>query len=665
MLACGYKGRLYPVNPNRSEVQGLKSYPDVLSVGGCDVAIIAVPAPHAPMAIEQCGLAKIPFAVVLTAGFSETGPKGEEMQRQLDAAIAKSGVRVVGPNCVGVMNVITRAYMAFGGALTDKTLRPGPLAIVSQSGGFGQSMMTFANASGVGSNYVISCGNEADLTFFDFAHYLLDQDEVEMIACYMEASTDGHQLRDLGQHALKTGKPILMLKVGNSDVGRRAASSHTGKMTADYTLFRTVFREGGYIEISDLDELADVARLVMGRKYPKGKKVGVLTGSGGWGVIMAEHCEKNGLELPPPVEKTQEKLRALNSTFSSMTNPVDMMANYGDQYKALECLLDDPTFDQFLIRSAAGPDVGMWATRFIETASKTDKPIVVNWASIPSRDPDVRERIEQAGFLCANYAGRAARAASIFTNFSVKKLKFDEGALNAGVRPSRPNVIDFNGAKGTLSERLSKDIIAQYGIPVTQEVLMLLEDVLNLTASPVDFPVAVKIASPDIPHKTEANAVRLNVKSLDELKEAAQAVTSAGLRYMPTARIDGISIQEMTTGVEVILGAINDAQFGPYVMVGLGGVLTEVLHDVTHRFAPISKNMALEMVSELSGSKVLSGYRGSPVSDIDALAQAIVNLSWFITDHETSVAEVDINPVFVRPIGQGIVAADALVVMKG
>ncbi|MDP1672322.1 MAG: CoA-binding protein, partial [Burkholderiales bacterium] len=279
MLASGYSGKLYPVNPKRADVQGVKSYPDILSLPGpCDAAVIAVGREHVPGVLEQCGDAKIPYAVILTAGFSETKDEsGAEMQRRLDAAIAKSGVRVVGPNCVGVMNVTKRAYMAFGGALSDKSLKSGPLAIVSQSGGFGQSMMTFANAHGVGSNYVVSCGNEADLSFFDFAHDFLDRDDVKMIATYMEATTEGMQLRELGRHAMEVGKPILMLKVGNGGAGRRAASSHTGQLTADYTLFRTTFKEGGFIEINDLDELADVARLIMGGKYPKGRNIGVLT----------------------------------------------------------------------------------------------------------------------------------------------------------------------------------------------------------------------------------------------------------------------------------------------------------------------------------------------------------------------------------------------------
>lgn len=425
MLEGRYEGKLYPVNPKREEVLGVQAYRDVLSVPQkCDVALIAVSASQVPRVIEQCGEAGVPFAVVLAGGFAEVGEPGVERQRELEAAIRKSGVRVVGPNCVGVMNVPKRAYCAFGGALSDKSLRPGPLAIVSQSGGVGLGIMAFANAHGVGANYVISCGNEADLTLFDFVLHLLTRDEVKMIAVYMEASTEGLRLRELGHRALEVGKPILMLKVGNGGVGRRAASSHTGKLTADYTLFQAAFREGGYIEVNDLDELAHVARLVMGGKYPKGRNLGILTGSGGWGVMMAEQCEKNGLRLPSPSLHVRERLLALNSTFASTNNPIDMMANYGDQYKALACMIDDDAFDQFLVRSGSGPDVGAWASRFIETASKTDKPVIVNWASIPTRDTEVREMLEKSGFLCMNYASHAARAAAAFTDFSLKRQAF-------------------------------------------------------------------------------------------------------------------------------------------------------------------------------------------------------------------------------------------------
>lgn len=664
MLAGRYEGRLYPVNPNRAQVQGVKAYPDVLSVPRpCDVAVIAVAAPHVPKTLLQCGEAGIPYGVILTAGFAETGEPGAAMQRELDAAIAKSGVRVVGPNCVGVMNVKTRAFCAFGGALGDKTLRPGPLAIVSQSGGFGLSIMALANSHGVGSNYVVSCGNEADLTFFDFAHDFLERDEVRMIAAYIEASTEGVRLRELGRHALEAGKPIFMLKVGNSGASRRAADSHTGRLTADYTLFRAAFREGGFIEVEDLDELSETARLVMGGKYPRGRRVGVLTGSGGWGVITAEQCEKNGLQLPTTSPAIQEKLRALDSTFSSVTNPIDMMANYADQYKALECVIDDPAFDQLIVRTAAGADVGLWADRFIATAAKTDKPLIVNWASVPGRDAEVRKQLEDAGFLCSIYASRLARALGVFTDFALRTRKFRERRGAAEARPLPYQALELSQTKGPLAEHASKQCLAQYGIEATREVLLTLDHVLALETCPVPFPVAVKLASPDIPHKTEANAVRLGIDTLDALKQAAHEVEASGLRHTPSARVDGISIQQMAAGIEVIIGAVNDRHFGPYVMVGLGGVLTELLHDVSHRFAPITADDARDMISELKGAEIFEGYRGAPPADVDALAQALVNLSWLVSDHGERIVEVDVNPLFVRAKGRGVVAADALVVI--
>jgi len=664
MLAMGYAGKLYPVNPNRAEVQGVKAYPDVLSIPEpCDVAVIVVSSRHVPAALEQCGQAQIPFAVVITAGFAETGAEGAEMQRQLEAAIAKSGVRVVGPNCVGTMNVITKAYCAFGGALGDKTLRPGPLAIVSQSGGFGLSIMALANAHGVGTNYNISTGNEVDLTLFDFAHDFLERDEVKMIAIYMEASTEGRRLRELGRHALEAGKPILMLKVGNTGASRRAANSHTGRLTADYALFRAAFREGGFIEVEDLDELSEVARLVLGGKYPKGRRVGVLTGSGGWGVITAEQCEKNGLELPTTSPEVQKKLLALDSTFSSVINPIDMMANYDDQYKALRVALEDPNFDQFILRNSAGASLPRWIERFIETAATTDKPMIVNWASVPGRDAHLKQQLEDAGFLCSLYASRLARALGGFTDFALRREHFRERG-NEVPRPFEPQSLDIWTEHGTLSEHRSRQCIAKYGIGTTREVLLPLDRVLELRDAPMSWPVAVKLASPDIPHKTEAGAVRLNVKSLEELKAAARSVHESALNHVPSARVDGISIQEMAGGVEVILGAVNDAGFGPYVMVGLGGVFTELLGDVSHRFAPVSLDTAHEMLHELKGARLLAGYRGAPLADTNALAQAIVNLSWLIADHQDRIAEVDVNPLFVREDGQGVVAADALVILR-
>jgi len=667
MLEAGYAGKLFPVNPKREEVQGVKAYPNATNIPGpCDVALVAVSAAQVPQALRDCGKAGIPFAVVLAGGFAETGKLGEAAQKELDAAIRESGVRVVGPNCIGVANIATRAFCAFGGALYDKSLEPGPVAVVSQSGGVGLSMLAHAHARGVDSRYIVSCGNEADLNFFDFCHTLLGQDDVQLILAYLESSTEGKKLRELGQRALEAGKPIILLKVGNSGAGRRAAGSHTGKLTADYTLFRAAFKEGGFIEVTDLHEMADVAKLVLGGRYPKGRNIGVLTGSGGWGVMTAEAYERNGLQLPLPSPETAEKLKAVVADYGSRGNPIDTTPVYGKQHTVLEIIVDEPNWDMLHVRSAGGPVLKEWLPKFLEVAKRTEKPIIVGWSPVPGLDLDIKRELEKNGIYCPSFAADAGRAVGLFTDFAMKRQKLRARANAAPARPVAKQALDFGGGTGAgtaLAEHVSKQCLARYGIPATKEVLLPLADILALKEAPVSFPVAVKLASPDIPHKTEADAVRLNVKSLDELKAAAQAVVNGGRKHTPNACIDGISVQEMASGVEMIVGAVNDPHFGPYVMVGLGGVLTEVLHDVSHRFAPVTPDDARDMLAELKGAKILEGYRGAPPADVDAVVDVLVRLSWLIHDHQDRIAEIDVNPLFVRAQGKGVVAADALVVL--
>ena len=665
MIEAGYAGKLYPVNPKRDEVQGIKAYPSATAIPGpCDVALIAVSAAQVPQALRDCGKAGIPFAVTLAGGFEEIGEAGMAMQRELAAAIKESGVRVVGPNCIGVANIATRAFCAFGGALYDKSLEPGPVAVVSQSGGVGLSMLAHAHARGVDSRYIVSCGNEADLNFFDFCHTLLAQDDVKLIMAYLESSTEGVKLRELGQRALELGKPIILLKVGNSGAGRRAAGSHTGKLTADYTLFKAAFREGGFIEVQDLNELADVAKLVLGGRFPKGRNIGVLTGSGGWGVMTAEAYERNGLQLPLPTVETAEKLKAVVADYGSRGNPIDTTPVYGQQHTVLQIIVDEPNWDMLHVRSAGGPVLKEWLPKFLEIARRTEKPIIVGWAPSPGLDLEIKHELEKNGLFCPSFSADAGRAVGLFTDFAMKRQRLQARGNAAAVRPLAPQALDFGSGKGALAEHVSKQCLARYGIPATREVLLSLDAILALKNSPVSFPVAVKLASADIPHKTEADAVRLGVRTLDELKAAAQAVTAGGKQHAPNARIDGISVQEMASGVEMIVGAVNDPHFGPYVMVGLGGVLTEVLHDVAHRFAPVSPDDARDMIAELKGAKILEGYRGALPSDIDAVVDVLVRVSWLIHDHRDRIAEIDVNPLFVRAQGQGVVAADALVVLR-
>lgn len=670
MRRRGYQGAIYPVHPRHASVQGYRCYPDLRSLPGpVDCALVVVAGRNVPGVLRECGAAGIPFAVVLSAGFSEIGAAGMALQRELDDALAASGVRIVGPNCVGVANFANNSICAFGGALGNPDIRPGPVAIVSQSGGVALSMMAHMQSMGLGCGYLVSCGNEADLTILEFVDHLLAQDDVELIVVYIESTLDGKGLRAIGQRALQAGKPILIMKTGNSGAARRAAASHTGRLTADYELFRMTFREGGFIPVSELDELVYIAKVALAGRAPRGRNIAMLTASGGWGVMMADHCERNGLALPMPAPATVEALRPLAPSYATLGNPVDMTpAGYADQFaaynKIVEHMLADPGFDQLIVRSAHGADIAVWADRFLEIYRASDKPVIVNWGPAPHLHPEVRAKLEQNGAVCIGYARDAALAAGAWTQFCMQRNR----ALAQRHDPPRRSVarqdLPLDIHAGTLDEPTSKRLLAAYGIPTTQEAVLTLEAIDALAACPVPFPVAVKVVSADIPHKTEAGAIRLNVENLAQLREAARQVTVAARAYAPAARIDGVLVQQMARGTEVIVGAIADRHFGPHVLLGLGGVLTEVLHDVSHRFAPIDAAIAREMVDELKGAALLRGFRGAPACDIDAIVDTLVRLSWLIADHSDRIGEIDINPLFVGAQGAGALAADALIVMR-
>lgn len=670
MLQRGYRGKIYPVHPRHAEVQGLPCYPDLKSLPGpVDTALVVVAGRHVPGVLEDCGSAGIPFAVVLSAGFSEVGEPGMELQRALDRAIAQSGVRVVGPNCVGIANFATGAICGFGGALGDPQIKPGPVAIVSQSGGVGLSMMAHLQSLGLGCNYLVSCGNEADLTLLEFVDHMLGRDDVRIVVVYIESTLDGKGLREIGRRAAAAGKPILMMKTGNSGAARRAAASHTGRLTADYELFRMTFREGGFIEVSELDELVYIAKVALAGRVPRGRNIAILTASGGWGVMMADHCERSGLVLPAPAPETTAQLRTLAPSYASLGNPVDMTPQgYSDQFAAYNQitahLLADPGIDQLIVRSAQGADIGIWAERFLDVYRASDKPVIVCWGPAPHLYTDVRATLEANGATCISFARDAARAAGAWTRFCMERAAASKRAHDTAARPVARQDLALPAGSGALDEPASKRVLRQYGIAVTQEVVLAPDAVATLEQCPLPFPVAVKIVSADIAHKTESGGVRLGLCTAAEVRDAAQAVLASARAYAPSARIEGVSIQAMARGTELILGAVSDPHFGPYVLAGLGGVLTEVLHDVSRRFAPIDHAAAHAMLAQLKGAQLLDGYRGAQPADRDAAADALVRLSWLIADHAERIAEIDVNPLFVQHAGEGAIAADALVVLR-
>jgi acetate---CoA ligase (ADP-forming) len=666
----GYRGAIHPVNPKYAEVLGLPCYPDLASVPQpCDVAIIAVNAAAVPGMIRACGAAGIPFAIVFSAGFREAGPAGVRLEQELKLAARAAGVRFVGPNCIGTMNLIDRVYCGFGGGFANADLRAGPVAFVSQSGGFAFSVVGLADFEGIGFNYIVSTGNEADITSLDLIADFLERDDVEVVVSYLEGITDGARLRAVGRRALELAKPILVWKVGNSDAGRAAAESHTASMTAGYTLYRTAFEEGGFIEITDVTDLVDAARAFRARRLPRGPNIAVLTTSGGSGVLMADACDRQGLKLPRLAPETVRAMEGVAPRYASLGNPIDLTAQVTGDHERVNrvCreLLADPGIDQLIVRYGAvqGAKGEAWARGLTAVADSTDKPLLVAWSRVPDHTEASMKILEEQRIPWHLTPTRTANAAGMLHHFARKRRALLEGAGRPAARRVEPCALEFPAGAATLSEHDSKRCLAAYGIAVTREVRLAPEAVAALTGAPLAFPLAVKVDSPDIPHKTEAGAIRLGVRNLEELKRAAGEVVAAAARHKPGARINGVLVSEMASGLEVIIGAVNDRFFGPVVMFGLGGIATELLHDVSYRFAPFDLDAAHAMIRATRTHPLLTGYRGRPALAVDALADVLVRVSLLAADHAARIAEIDINPLIVT--AGGAVAADALVVLRG
>ena len=665
----GFPGQIFPVNPKSKEIGDYPCFPSVAEIpGAADLAVIAVNAPLVPAVIRQCGEAGVPLAVVLASGFGEAGSSGAALQQDLDKAIAESGVRVVGPNCIGLMNLQRRMFCGFGPGFRNYALSSGPVAMVTQSGGFGFSVVGLCNHQNVGFSKIVSTGNECDVSTADIIDHILGDDEIKVIVAYIEGVKNGRRLLEVGEKALERGKPILCWKVGNSNVARAAVASHTANLSAPYELFKTAFSRSGFIEIREIEDLVDVARGFIGGKIPRGRRVAVVTTSGGSGVLMADRCDEAQLTLPPPAASLRAEVSAMLPPHSAVANPIDLTAQVGDDAgrfnRVVKVFADDPVYDQVLVRYGAvqSPNAPAWAEELASIARNTDKPLLVAWSRVPDRASQALMILEKNNIPWFVTPGRAVTAAGALADFSSRREMLSR-SRRAEVGAFRKIHLDLPAVAGSLGEGASKRIVRAYGIPTVEEKLLSLDEIAELDKSPFQFPVVMKVESPHIPHKTEAGAVITGVRSLRELKEGARKIVASAQAYRSDASIDGVLIQETCSGTELILGAFVDECFGPVVVLGLGGIYTEILKDVTRRFAPISETSARDMILELKAAPIFKGYRGALALDSEALALAISQLSYLIAHHESRIREIDINPLFVGPAGAGVRAADALVVL--
>jgi len=665
----GYKGALYPVNPRYQEVAGLKCYPSLADVPETpELALILVNAARVADMLEQCGAKGVPYVIIFSSGFSEVGGGGIDLQQRLADIARKHDIGVIGPNCQGMINIADRVFSGFG-SVFNFDYEPGPVSMVSQSGGFGFSVMNLSSKDGgLPFRQIVTTGNEIGISTLDFLEYFIRDPKTEIIVGYVEGLRDARRLIDVGEKALLAGKPILMWKVGNTEQGQRAAASHTANLGGAMALYRAAFRQKGIIQVDDIQDVVDYGRAFRSGRLPQGNRLAIITISGGAGILMTDECVSGGMQLAQLSDETLGKLREFIPSFGSLLNPVDVTAAiFNDTTlinRTMQAIIDDPGVDMIALINASlqGKLADQVAKEIVTVAKTTTNPVFVCWSA---RDVDAKEAyglLDDARLPHYKSPVRCGRAMVALSWYADSKRRNERQRAEKAVTMERPAVREkLKGRTTDIAEYEAKRILAEYGIAVTEESLATSVEEARAAAKRIGYPVAIKVQSPDISHKTEAKAVRLGIADEAELTAAYEEVLANARAYNLEARIEGVLVQAMVKGgTEAILGVTNDPLFGPAVMFGLGGIFAEVLKDVAFRLAPVTPAVAREMIAEVKGYPVLAGARGKPPADVDALADAIVKLSALAVDLEGVVAELDVNPLFVMEKGRGVIAADAL-----
>lgn len=665
-----YAGALYPVNPRYEEVAGVKCYAKLADVPDIpELALILVNASRVTDVLRQCGEKGVPYAIIFSSGFSEVGGGGVDLQRELMAIAREFDIGVIGPNCQGMINIADRVFAGFG-SVFNADYEPGAVSMVSQSGGFGFSVMNLSSKEGgLAFRQMVTTGNEIGVSTLDFIEYFIRDPQTDLIAAYVEGLKDARRLIGVGRKALDSGKPLLIWKVGNTEQGQRAAASHTANLGGAMALYKAAFQQAGILQVEDVQDVIDYGRAFRCGRLPQGNRLAIITISGGAGILMTDECIGRGMQLAQLSPDTLARLREFVPSFGSLLNPVDVTAAIFNDLslinRTLQTIIDDPNVDCVAMINASlqGEIAARIASEIVAVAKQTEKPLLLAWSARDAVAPEAYALLDAARiphYKSPVRCGRALAALSWYAE-AQRRLQIVRAEAPLVLRSAAAREA-LAGQKNDVTEHRAKRVLAEYGIPVTREALATTKAQALAAAQRIGYPVTLKIQSPDISHKTEARAVALGISNDEALARAYDAVIANALAYRPGAQIDGVLVQEMVTGgVEAIVGIVNDPLFGPAVMCGLGGVFAEMLKDVTFRLAPVTRSAAHEMMSELKGHAVLAGARGKPPADVEALADVLVRLSALALDLEEHLAELDINPLFVMEKGRGVKAADALI----
>jgi acetyltransferase len=662
--------KVYPVNPNYDELGGVKAYRSLAELPEApDLVGIVVPYSRVLDVLRECHEKRAGAGVIISAGFAERGTEaGLELQAQVAAFAKQTDFRFTGPNCLGLANVRDNIWAT----ASSRTLGglTGHIALVCQSGAtaFGPFLLRAVD-SGIGLSHIISTGNEIDLDFSDFARYLVDDPETRVIAGFVEGFKDVRKFIAVAELAAQRGKPIVLIKIGRSESGAQAARSHTAALTGPDSLYEALFAQYGVIRVRDYDELLEISQLLANSRRPQKRGIAVVSHSGGISSLTADMLGEAGLELPPLTARARDGINGILKDFGWAANPADVtgFARRDEFVQIMDYLIEEPEIGTLVIASAGA---GSQVDHVIALRERTEKNVAFFWTSSRS-DTATLPKLKASNipiFYSPVNLARGLKALFGYYQWRERKLAgHATGAPSLEERQQRAvaAVLAARTRRSKLSERESREIIASWGIPVAREAAAKTASEAAEAAERLGYPVVLKIDSRDIPHKTEAGGVRVGLRNGGEVRSAFEEITRNARSHAPSAAIDGVLVQEMVSaGVEVIVGVKSDAQLGPMLLFGSGGIHVEVYDDVILRHCPVDMAGALEMISHTKGVKLLGGHRGKPPADIDALADALVRVSHFALAVAEPLAELDLNPLIVLPRGQGVKAVDALLVLK-
>lgn len=658
--------KVFPINPKSKEILDLPAYPSVLDVvDTIDLAVIVIPYQLVPEALRTCGEKKIPAAIVISAGFREAGMEGLEREQELVEITREYGIRLIGPNCLGVIDTITPMNASFSAGMPPK----GPMDFMSQSGALGTAILDWAQAGRLGLSKFVSLGNKADVSETDLLGAWGDDSASSVILCYIEGLPDGQEFIRTAREISKS-KPIVALKSGITQAGSRAVSSHTGSLAGSEQAYQAAFNQAGVIRADSLEDLFDFA---LGFGYVtllKGDRIAIVTNAGGPGILATDALERSGLKL---ARFDPERIRALEQFLpdaASAANPVDVLGDArADRYKfALEQVVSDPHVDGVLVilTPQAMTEIIETAEAVAEIASRVDIPLLACFMG----EARVKAGVEVLGahnipnFAFPERAARVFQAMIKYRDYQLKPLPVFE-TIEADRLTVRETIDRVLGeGRVSIGDAEARSIITAYGMDIPPSEIAETPDRAVEIASEMGYPVVLKIASPDILHKTDVGGVKVGLGNPTDVRDAFELMTYRAQRYLPEARLWGCLVQKMVPpGLEILIGMNRDPQFGPLVTFGLGGIYVEILKDVAFRVAPYAREEVDEMLSEIRTSALLDGVRGEPPVDREAIIDALMRVGQMVIDFP-EIAELDINPFVVYPEGQGGIAIDMRLILK-